>query len=76
MKRTTIFLDLGLLEQAQRLAKNEGRSFAALVREAVASYVAGVRRPNTVPSIAGRFASGTTDTSGRADDLLWKDPHF
>ena len=75
MKRTTIFLDPALAEQAQRLANKEGRSFAALVREAVAAYVAGVRGSHALPSLAGRFASDTTDTAERAEDLLWKDPH-
>jgi hypothetical protein len=75
MKRTTIFLDRALAEQAQRLAANEGRSFAALVREAVAAYVTGVRGTTALPSLAGRFASGMTDTAERAEDLLWKDPH-
>ena len=76
MRRTTIFLDPDLLQRAQEEAQREGKSFAGLVREAVAAYLdrepVGGRR---LPSIAGRFSSGRSDTSERADELLWHDPH-
>ena len=52
MKRTTIFLDEPLLRQARQLAQSEGKSFAALVREAVAAYVAGDRAAPGVPRFA------------------------
>lgn len=74
MKRTTIFLEDKLLREAKRLAQRRGLSFAMVVREAVAAYVA---RPQTgtLPSIAGQFSSGRGDASVRVDELLWKDPH-
>ena len=75
MKRTTVFLDEPLLRRARQLAQSEGKSFAALVREAVAAYVAGDRAAPGVPGIAGTFASGAADISERVDDLLWSDPH-
>jgi hypothetical protein len=75
MKRTTVFLDDKLLGQLKRLAHRRGVSFASVVREAMATYVAEPAALGTVPSVAGRFASGTDDTSARVDDLLWKDPH-
>jgi hypothetical protein len=28
-----------------------------------------------LPSVAGRFASGSSDTAARVDELLWRDPH-
>lgn len=76
MKRTTVFLEDALIRRAMRKARSEGRSFAALVREAVAAYVdarpAG-HRP--LPSITGIADSGETDISERVDQFLWTDPH-
>jgi len=74
VKRTTVFLDEALIRRATRKARSEGRSFAALVREAVAAYVAGRpegKRP--LPSFTGMYDSGHTDTSERVDELLWAD---
>lgn len=71
-----MFLDEPLIRRAMRRARSEGRSFAALVREAVAEYVA--RRPTghrPLPSFTGKYDSGHTDTSERVDELLWTDPH-
>ena len=79
MKRTTVFLDEPMLERARRLAEREGKSFAQVVREALASYLAdGGKVPEAgrrLPSITGMFSSGHTDTSERVDELLWEDPH-
>ena len=76
MKRTTVFLDEALLRRAMRKARSEGRSFAALVREAVAAYVAGpAKGKRPLPSFTGMYDSGHTDTSERVDELLWTDPH-
>jgi hypothetical protein len=76
MHRTTIFLDERLLRSARQYAERSGKSFAAVVREALAAYIAGeagtVRR---LPSVAGAFASGRSDTSERVDEFLWPDPH-
>lgn len=74
MKRTTFFIDEALLERMQRFARKNGVSVAAVVREALAEYVA-QPRTTPLPSIAGQFASGHTDTAERADELLWQDPH-
>lgn len=76
MRRTTIFIEPDLLRRARRRAQQEGKSFAAVVREALAAYVATPQRgAGRLPSVAGRFASGTSDTSERVDELLWTDPH-
>jgi hypothetical protein len=76
MKRTTVFLDETLLQRAKQLARDEGKSLAALVRDAVALYVAGERgNAPGVPSVAGAFESRTSDTSEGVDELLWSDPH-
>lgn len=70
-----MFVDEKLLRRLQRLAKRQGVSYATLVREALAQYLADPRVAGQVPSIAGRFSSGDTDTSTRVDELLWRDPH-
>jgi hypothetical protein len=75
MKRTSLFFDDKLLRSLKRLATRRGVSVASIVREAVASYLAEPAVGTTLPSIAGRFASGMRDTSARVDDLLWSDPH-
>lgn len=74
MKRTSLFLDEQLLRSLAREARRRDTSVAAVVREAVAAYLAHPRGA-AVPSVTGQFASGTTDTSERAHELLWRDPH-
>ena len=74
-KRTTVFLEDGILANAQRHARRQGVSFATIVREALAEYLAKSSAEPTVPSIAGRFSSGSADTAERVDELLWRDPH-
>lgn len=76
MKRTTIFLDEILLRRLKQVARAQGKSFAAVVREAVGQYVAA--RPagdRQLPSFAGIAASGEADVSSRVDELLWTEPH-
>ncbi|MEO8620190.1 MAG: CopG family transcriptional regulator [bacterium] len=75
MKRTTMFIDEVLLRRLQRLAQRQGVSYATLVREALVQYLADPRVAGELPSIAGKFSSGETDTSERVDELLWRDPH-
>lgn len=76
MKRTTVFLDEALLKRLKQVSRSEGKSFAAVVREAVAQYVAsrGLKR-GKLPSIAGMGNSGRSDISSHVDDFLWTDPH-
>jgi hypothetical protein len=75
MQRTTIFLDEELRRRLVRMAREQGVSFATLVREALAQYIAAPAAGGHMPSITGRFSSGTADTSSRVDELLWRNPH-
>jgi len=75
MRRTSLFLDDQIIKRMQKLARSRGVSFATVVREALAQYAAVGEPPSGVPSIAGRFASGSSETSERVDELLWRDPH-
>lgn len=74
MKRTTVFLDPKVERELKRLAARRGVSFATVVREAMAAYVL-VPAARPLPTIAGRFSSGRSDTSERVDELLWRNPH-
>ena len=76
MKRTTVFLEDAILKRIKRLAAKEGKSFAAVVREALVAYAVDPGRVSRrVPAVAGQFASGHSDTADRVDELLWQDPH-
>ena len=73
MKRTTLFIDPQLERELQALARRDGRPMAALVREAVAQYVAAARAQGT-PRLgfiaAGR--SGRADIADRHEELLFE----
>ncbi len=75
MKRTSLFLDDNLLKLLRRAAARDGVSVASIVREAVSRYLAEPVQAGKLPSIAGRFASGTAATAGDTDKFLWRDPH-
>lgn len=77
MKRTTIFVPESLERDLQLYARREGKPAAAVVREAIAEYIAGGRSPVKLPSFTGAFAGTHTDTAERHEDLLFKDlaPH-
>ena len=81
MKRTTVFLDEPTLRRAKQVARRDGVSFAYLVREAVAAYVAVPKGKRPLPSITGIFAGGPPhDSSERVDEILARtlgreDPH-
>src|SRR4051812_5330774 len=72
MKRTTIFVEPDVERELQALARRKKQPVAALVREALAEYVAGARRerqPRLGFIAAGR--SGHRDTAERHEDLLF-----
>jgi predicted transcriptional regulator len=68
MHRTTIYLDETLYERVQRLAEASGRTQAAVIREAIATYASG--RRGKVPRSVGMGASASGDLSERAEELL------
>ena len=76
MRRTTLFLDDKLQRQLRAAARRRGTSVAQLVREALTAYLTRSGAATAaLPSVAGRFTSGVSDTADRVDELLWKDPH-
>ena len=73
MKRTTIFIEPQLERELQALARRSGRPMAAIVREALAQYVAAdkERRPVRLGFVAsGR--SGRSDIADRHEELLFQ----
>jgi len=68
MKRTTIYLDPELEVLLKLEMLRQKRPMADIVREAVHAYV--TSEPRHAPPGVGAFASGHTDTSQRADDVL------
>lgn len=75
MQRTSLFLDADILRDLKRAAERRQVSVASLVREAVSRYLAEPAAAPRLPSVAGRFSSGKSNTSERAEKLLWRDPH-
>jgi hypothetical protein len=77
MKRTTIFVPETLERDLQLYAKREGKAVAAVVREAVAEYIAGGRSHAKLPSFTGAYSGRYTDTAERHEELVFKDlaPH-
>jgi predicted transcriptional regulator len=72
MKRTTLFVPESLERDLQLLAGREGRPMAAIVREALAEYIAHRQPARTLPSFAGAFASGRSDIAERHEELLFE----
>jgi hypothetical protein len=72
MKRTTIFVPETLERDLQLYARRVGKPTAAVVREALAAYIAGKQPSVALPSFTGAFDSGHTDTAERHDELLFR----
>ena len=65
--KTTIYLEDEVYEKIRQLAQASGRTQAAIIREALARLTTrGKRRPRSI----GMGASGRSDLSDRADELL------
>jgi hypothetical protein len=74
MKRTQIYLDEELDEELRQAAVAEGRSAAAIIREAVHRYLAEqVPRadPDPILQLAGAFSGGPKDASTEHDRYLY-----
>lgn len=67
MIRTSVYLDEGSKRGLERLARDTGRSEAALIREAVAALLAARERPRpTLPL----FRSDDPTIAERVDEIL------
>ncbi len=65
MVKTTLYLPKELKQRIETAARREGRSEAAIIREALDHYVRPGHRPK-----AGLFSSGDPTLAERVDDLL------
>ena len=76
MVRTQIQLTEDQAARLRELAAREGLSLAELIRRSVDQYLGAARAPlpderrQRAMEVAGRFASGTADTSERHDEVL------
>jgi predicted transcriptional regulator len=78
MKRTTIFIDEAVEQDLRLLARRRARPMAALVREALATYVTEHRRTSSdLPAFVAADGSGHRDTAEHHEDILFEDlqPH-
>jgi hypothetical protein len=70
MQKTTLYLDPGDYRRLKRLAASRRKAPAALVREAIAQYVA-KHSPAPMPkTLIGAFRSGMRDFAERSEALL------
>lgn len=67
--KTTVYLDTDAYRRLKRLAREEGRSAAELVREAVAEY-AERHAARPAPRSIGSIRSGRGDLGENAEDYL------
>lgn len=78
MKRTTIFMDETVEQDLRLLAKRRAKPVAALVREALATYVTEHRRAaRDLPTFVAAGRSGHQETAERHEELLFEElnPH-
>lgn len=71
MKRTTVFVPEQIERDLHHYARQDNRPTASLVREALEEYVAKRRKPHSLPSFAGQFASGQSGTADNTDAILF-----
>ncbi|MGR3319495.1 MAG: hypothetical protein ACUZ8O_13585 [Candidatus Anammoxibacter sp.] len=72
MKRTTIFADEELINEIKDISKDENRSVAEVVREAMVNYVKQKRKKPKKLSFIGIGDSGRSDISKNHEELIWK----
>lgn len=74
MKRTTIFADDDLINGIREISKEENRSVAEIMREAMQNYIRQKRYKKKKISFIGSGSSGRKDVSELHEELLWKKP--
>ncbi len=73
MKRTTIFIDEGLLEEIRAISEEEGKNMSESIREAMKNYVRSKRRKKRRLSFVGVGSSGKQGIASRHEELLWQE---
>jgi len=72
MKRTTIFADDDLIAEIKEISREEGRSAAAVMREAMLSYIDRKKNKKRKLSFVGVGDSGRRGVAEKHEELLWK----
>jgi metal-responsive CopG/Arc/MetJ family transcriptional regulator len=72
MKRTTIFADEELINDIKDISREENRSVAEVIREAMKKYIMQKRRKRKKLSFVGIGSSGRMDIADRHEEMLWK----
>ena len=72
MRRTTIFADDNLLNEIKEISKEENRSIADILREAMEHYIGQKRQGKKKISFIGIGSSGRRDIAERHEELLWE----
>ena len=69
MKQTTIYLPEEIEASLQELAKKRGNSISELIEEVIDDYL--IKTSQKLPKSTGMGASGRSDLSSKAEQLLW-----
>lgn len=72
MRRTTIFADDNLINEIKEISKEENRSVADILREAMQAFIKQKRHKKKRISFIGIGSSGRRDIAERHEELLWK----
>jgi hypothetical protein len=69
MKPTTIYLPEEIEANLQKLAIQTGKSIPDIIQELITDYL--TKKPQKLPKSVGMGASGRSDLSSKAEQLLW-----
>lgn len=72
MKRTTIYVDDSLIKEIKEISKEENRSIADVLREAMENYIKHKVYRKKKLSFIGIGNSGRKDIAERHEELLWE----
>ncbi len=67
---TTISIEPEIMQIVHQLADEQGCTQAEVIREALKNYTQNISRPK--PKGIGRFHSGRSDISEKAEELMYK----
>ncbi len=70
MKRTTVYLEEETDLEFGRLARQQDRPKAELIREALKAYISREQKPRKLPRSIGMGRSGMPDLAERDEELL------
>lgn len=73
MKRTTIFADEFLIKEIKEISKEENKSVAGVIREAMENYIQQKRQTTRKLSFIGAGNSGRRDIAEKHENLLWQE---